>query len=279
MPEDIEAFFFDVVRRTIEYREKNKDVKRKDFMQLLIQLKNQGYVSVDKTDEDQLSEKQSGNKKLTFNEVAAQAFIFFIAGFETSSSTLNFTLIELSKNPKIQQKVHEEIDKALKGGEVSYEAMNDLKYLDMCIDETLRKYPIVPILNREVSKDYSFAGSGLTIDKGTGIFIPVLGIHRNPDIYENPLEFKPERFLNSPTGNEYGKGLTYFAFGDGPRNCIGSRMGKLQVKIGLFSVLSKFSIELVDKSLITKEVEFDVTQFLLVPKNSIMMKVTPRNQK
>lgn len=85
IPQDIEDFFMSVVKQSIDSREKNKELERKDFMQLLIQLKNQGYVSADKDDEidDKIKEhdnKKLETKKLTFNEVAAQTFLFFVAG-------------------------------------------------------------------------------------------------------------------------------------------------------------------------------------------------------
>lgn len=85
IPQDIEDFFMSVVKQSIDSREKNKELERKDFMQLLIQLKNQGYVSADKDDEIDDKIKEHDNikletKKLTFNEVAAQTFLFFIAG-------------------------------------------------------------------------------------------------------------------------------------------------------------------------------------------------------
>lgn len=130
---------------------------------------------------------------------------------------MNFFLIELCKNLKIQQKVQEEIDRIIGDNEITYEALNDLKYLECCIDETLRKYPIVPMLNRVCTNGYKFAGTNFEIEKGTQVFIPVLGLHRDPNIYENPMEFKPERFLKSSNGSKNTKGLFYLPFGDGPR--------------------------------------------------------------
>lgn len=192
---------------------------------------------------------------------------------------MNFCMYELSKNPHIQKKAHEELDNVLKSGDVNdltYDILASMKYLDWCVDETLRKYPIVPILNRESTKDHTFAGTNMTIEKGTPIVLPVLGIQRDPEIYDNPLEFRPERFRDSPTGNGKGKGLFYMPFGDGPRNCIGARMGKLQTKIGLAALLSKFKFELVDQSLMHKEMEFDETQFILTPKDNVMLRASLR---
>ena len=106
--------------------------------------------------------------------------------------------------------------------------LSEFKYLDCCIDETTRKYPIVPVLNRECSKDYNLNGSNQKIEKGIAIFIPVLGLHRDPDIFEDPLEFKPERFVDSSTGNGRSQGLFYLPFGDGPRLVDKNNLKKLQ---------------------------------------------------
>jgi cytochrome P450 family 6 len=278
---EIDDFIFSVVRQTIDLREKGgKAAERKDFMQLMIQLKNQGYVSVDKNEEHEAEkQKSSKTKQLTIEEVAAQAFVFFIAGFETSSSTMNFCMYELSKNPQVQKKVHEELDNIWKSGNINdltYEVLGSMKYLDWCIDEALRKYPIVPILNRESNRDHQFAGTSFKVEKGTPITIPVLGLQRDPKIYNNPMEFRPERFENSSTGSPNVKGLCYMPFGDGPRNCIGARMGKLQTKIGLAVILLKFKFEFVDQSMMHKELEFDPDQFILTPNSTVMIRATAR---
>jgi cytochrome P450 family 6 len=275
----VEDFIFALVKETIDYREKNVNFERKDLMQLLIQLKNQGFVSIDKSDENEIMGEKNVVRKLTFNEIAAQAFIFFVAGFETSSSLMSYCLFELSKNPGVQEKVHAEIDKIMKdksSNELTNDDLVEMKYLECCIDETLRKYPIAPFLFRSCTKDYTFSNTDLKVEKGTMVFIPILGLHRDPEIYENPLEFIPERFENSPHGNGNSTGIFYSPFGNGPRICIGARMGKLQSKLGLALILSKFKVELADEN-DSGEIKIDrSSHFLLMSDRDINLKITPR---
>lgn len=149
---------------------------------------------------------------------------FLLKGFETSSSTMSFCLFELARRFDIQKKAQEEVDKIFKktgSKEITFDMLGEMKYLESCIDETLRKYPIVPVHFREATKDYKVANSDLMIPKGTSVFIPVLGFHRDPEIYDDPMDFKPERFFDSSHGNGKVKGVFYTPFGTGPRNCIG----------------------------------------------------------
>lgn len=193
---------------------------------------------------------------------------------------MSYCLYELAKNKKIQQKVQREIDQVLDATglqSLTYDTLNDMKYLECCIDETLRKYPIAPVLFRECTKDYKVRGSDLIIPKGTSIFFPLMGFQRDPKIYENPLLFKPERFLSSSNGEGKASGCFYLPFGDGPRNCIGTRLGKLTAKLGLATVLSKFTIELDDTDMIDKELTFNSKTFVLTPVKDFNLKVTPRS--
>lgn len=129
----VEAFIRTIVKQNLEHREKN-NVVRKDFFQLLVQLRNNGTVQLD--DEWETVIKADNQKLLTEDEIAAQTFVFFAAGFETSSSTLSFCLYELAKNPDIQQRVHDEIDQVLRShnGQITYDSVSDMKYLEACID-------------------------------------------------------------------------------------------------------------------------------------------------
>lgn len=116
---DISTFFLKLVNDTVSFREKN-NFRRNDFLQLLVDMKN----GVD------------GDDTLTIEEVAAQVFIFFLGGFETSSSTGAFCLYELSINKDIQDKLRKEVDDILGkyDGKITHEAMQDMKYMEQVIN-------------------------------------------------------------------------------------------------------------------------------------------------
>lgn len=128
---DITQFFTKLVKDTIKYREDNK-VFRKDFMHLLIELKNQGYLGENADIKDKITRKQL----LTENDIIAQCFIFFFAGFETSSTTMTFALLELSRNQSIQEKLRKEINSVLDkhGGQITYDAIMEINYLEQVIN-------------------------------------------------------------------------------------------------------------------------------------------------
>jgi cytochrome P450 family 6 len=120
LPTDLSEFFLGSIKQTIEYRIKN-NIERNDFLNLVIKM----YTGED---------MESGS--LTLNELAAQCFIFFIGGFETSSSTSTFVLYNLAMNQNIQEKLRDEIKGVVSknGGKVSYEGLKEMKYLQMVID-------------------------------------------------------------------------------------------------------------------------------------------------
>lgn len=132
---DISDFMLETVRQNLEYREKN-NIVRKDFFQLLIQLRNAGKLQ----DDDDWAARTSNNKKsLSVKDIAAQAYIFFAAGYESTSTTMSFCLHELAKEPATQQKVYDEIVSVLKkyDGKLNYEAVSEMKLLECCIDGML----------------------------------------------------------------------------------------------------------------------------------------------
>lgn len=125
IPDDVSEFFMRIVRETVEYRERN-NIKRYDFMDMLIDLKNKKLIK---------SEHGEELTNLTLEEIAAQAFVFFNAGFETSSTTLGFALYELAQNPDVQTKARQEVLEKMHKyqQEFSYEWLKELNYLEQII--------------------------------------------------------------------------------------------------------------------------------------------------
>lgn len=100
--------------------------------------------------------------------------------------------------------------------------VKSMKYLQACMYETLRKYSPLPVLNRMCISDYKVSDSNFIIKKGTQVLIPIFGLHRDPEIFSDPLKFVPERFLKNQSGSDV-DGLYYLPFGEGQRICIGHR--------------------------------------------------------
>ncbi|XP_061401516.1 probable cytochrome P450 6a21 [Musca vetustissima] len=238
-PDDIEEFFMRIVRETVEYREKN-NIRRNDFMDMLIDLKNKKLIKSEHGDE---------LTNLTLEEIAAQAFVFFNAGFETSSTTLSFALYELAKHPEVQDRARKEVMEKLDKyqGELSYECMKEMTYLEQILMETLRLYTVLPVLNRVALEDYVVPQNPkYVIKKGMQIIIPSGAIHRDERYYPKPQEFNPDNF--SPEKVAARDSVLFLGFGEGPRNCIGLRFGKMEATIGLALLLQHFKFSVCEKT-------------------------------
>ncbi|KAI4459126.1 cytochrome p450 [Holotrichia oblita] len=254
IPKDVSTFFMDVIRNIINYRETH-DVKRSDFVQLLLNIKNGAAAD--------------GNS-FTFNEIAAQAFVFFIAGFETSSSTMTFAFYEMAKNQEVQDKVREEIRKVVAkyDGKITYDGIMEMTYMSQVFDEALRKYPIVATLQRITTKDYKLPGEDVVLKKGSKVMISLQGIHHDPEIYPNPEKFDPDRF--TPENKEQRHACAYMPFGEGPRICIGMRFGIMQAKIGMAIMLKDYKYTLHPDS---RDMKLHNKSILLAPVGKVLLNI------
>ncbi|XP_051165488.1 uncharacterized protein LOC127284206 [Leptopilina boulardi] len=252
---EMNNFFVNLVRDTMKYRKEN-NIVRHDFIDLLREVKE---------NPDKLSDIE-----LTDSLIAAQAFVFFIAGFETSSTTMSNALYELALNPSIQEKLRKEIQNEFKitEGKLLYDRIKNLKYLHMVFQETLRKYPPVTVLMRKATEKYTFSDTNVTIPKGQKIWIPTYAIQRDPKNYPNPDTFDPERF--SEEEEELRHPMLFLPFGDGPRNCIGARFAVYQTKIGLMKILNNYKVDVCEKTCIPYV--NSKNSFLLQPKDGIYLK-------
>ncbi|XP_074025903.1 probable cytochrome P450 6a23 isoform X2 [Leptinotarsa decemlineata] len=201
-----EDFLRNIVRETMEYREKN-NVYRKDFMHLLLQLKNRGEVTED-TSIIKEGSKTKDSDTLSFNEIAAECFVFFIAGYESSATNMTFTLLELALNQDMQDNLRGEINTVLKKHDMqfTYDSIMEMKYLEKVVD----------------------------------------GIHHDPEYYPDPDKFDPERFNKENTAARHP--FAYMPFGEGPRMCIGARYGLLQSKVGIIAIIKNFEVTLNEKT-------------------------------
>lgn len=206
-------FFLDLVSKIAKERERKPKV-RKDFMDFMIDLKEQATITKSNTEETVPLE-------ITDELIAAQAMVYYAAGFESSSGTMSFLLYELALNPKVQERCYEEIATVMGkyNGALTYEALHELNYLSMIFDETLRKYPVAGLVFRQSVSDYEIPELNLSLKKGMRFLIPVFAIQRDPNYFLDPEKFDPERFTleNKQTIQD----CTYLPFGEGPRNCIG----------------------------------------------------------
>lgn len=183
------------------------------------------------------------DKFLTEEEIVANAILFLFAGYDSTSSLMAFAAYSLAMNQEVQRKLGTEIksfcETSMHEAEQGYDCMMHLPYLDAFLKETLRMYTPIVRYQREVSsKEYSIPSYGLTLKKGDLIRIPVYAIHHNPDFYPNPEIFDPERFMSHTrsTLTPY----THLAFGVGPRNCLGTRLALMTVKLAMVSLMQEF---------------------------------------
>lgn len=266
---EIEDSLIRMVGDTIAYREAN-GIKRNDFLDLLIQLKNKGSVEDDskKIGKDVTTEPV----EMDIGMLTAQCFVFFVAGFETSSSVQSYCLYELALNPEIQKKLREEINTTIKKhGGITYQAIQEMEYLDMVVSETMRMYPTVPALNRSCTKDYT-TPAGHKIKKGDDIIIPIWSLQRDEKYFPEPKKFDPERF--SPINKDKIKPFTFMPFGDGPRNCIGSRFGLIQTKVGIITILKSYEVCRTEETQVP--LEFRGSAVIAMTKGPITLKFTPK---
>ncbi|XP_050513843.1 cytochrome P450 6k1-like [Diabrotica virgifera virgifera] len=202
--------------------------------------------------------------------LVSNAIFLLIAGPETTASIISFALYELALNPDIQEKLRNEIKdnyEIHKG--FTYEGIQKNKYLDMVVHETLRKYGVIAFLDREAVTDYRLEGTDLVIEKGMTVYIPVFATMRDPKHFPNPEQFDPERFADTNVNSD---GLIYFPFGEGPKACIGKRLGHLAVAACLSHVLLKFNIGKCETT--PDPVEFETKSFTLQSKCGLLITLT-----
>ncbi|XP_037269506.2 cytochrome P450 4V2 [Rhipicephalus microplus] len=176
---------------------------------------------------------------LTEDEVRNEVTSIFIGGFETTAISIAYTLFLLGNHPEVQAKLHEEIDAIFVEDverDVTVEDIKQMKYLECVVKESLRLYPPVPLIARNVDEDMNVGE--YTVPRGSVAVAAIYFLQRHPRYHENPDVFLPERFLNTMEENPF----LYIPFSGGFRSCIGRRFADLEDKILITQIMRRYTI-------------------------------------
>uniref|UniRef100_A0A8C8SHW4 Cytochrome P450 4V2 n=1 Tax=Pelusios castaneus TaxID=367368 RepID=A0A8C8SHW4_9SAUR len=181
-----------------------------------------------------------GNK-LSYVDIREEVDTFMFEGHDTTAAAMNWVIYLLGCHPEAQKKVHSELDEVFGNSErpVTMDDLKKLRYLECVVKEALRLFPSVPFFARTTSEDCYIRG--FKVPKRTEVVIVPYVLHREPEIFPDPEEFRPERFF--PENSSGRHPFAYVPFSAGPRNCIGQRFAQMEEKAVLAIILRRFWVE------------------------------------
>ncbi|CAF1396471.1 unnamed protein product [Didymodactylos carnosus] len=244
--------------------------QRVDLLQLMLEAASREHIK-DKNDD---VNDQYIAKKLTYDEVIANVFLFMVAGYETTSTALAYCTYVLANHPEEQLKLQHEIDEYLSqnedGKDPDYDVINRMPYMDMVIKEVLRMHPIAisAVVNRECIEETDVCG--IKITKGAVIQPDVYSVHYDQELWgpQDVNSFCPERHLTKRHP------LAYIAFGVGPRNCVGMRLALVEMKMLLTRLLKQYTIVKTNKL----EENLNITELTVIAPEQIYIKLEKRHE-
>lgn len=180
-------------------------------------------------DDEQLTDKQLRDEVMTL----------LFAGHETTATALTFTLHLVGEHDHVERKLVEELDSVLDGSPPTMADLSELSYTERVIRESMRLFPPVPGVAREPTSSVML--DGYHIDAGTTVAPSQWVIHRDPDLYDDPLTFDPDRWQRTPVEDRHR--FAYFPFGGGPRRCIGDDFAMIESQILLATFLQSHTFE------------------------------------
>ncbi|KAH7719260.1 cyp3a90-like protein [Aphelenchoides avenae] len=227
-------FFQDVLEGLYERRKSDPEASKKynDLFQMMLDATEEPTNGTNGVDRHSL-----GTKGLTKIELLSQSVGIMSAGYETTGVLLNFALYHIAKLPEIQERLHAEIEEVVgESDHVTYDHITNMHYLNQVICETLRFYPPGYRSGRRCSAPITL--KGIPFEKGTVVVLPIYTIHHNPEFYENPEVFDPERFTAEKRAQR--DPMTFVPFGYGPRMCLGMRLAEFEARIALSVLLRRY---------------------------------------
>ena len=254
IPEETMNFFANIIRDQIKSR-KLSQTKMNDFIDFWVEVwennDDKNEMEAESEFEKNAQIKGANLSKLSDQEfediVIANGILVFFAGNDTTSTGMALVLFFLANHPEVQEKMYQEIQEAIEdnGGspDLDYNALHGLKYMEKVVKESFRCWG-ANFIERSCTKDYQVPGTHIIIPKDAMVQLAGNYIMQNEEFYSDPDEFNPDAHFDSDVLMP----SSFYAFGQGPRNCIGMRFALLEAKVALLAVCKRFvlSIQSVD---------------------------------
>nr|AYA60069.1 cytochrome p450 C71 [Laodelphax striatellus] len=220
---------------------------------------------------DLLLDATESGHELSQADIREEVDTFMFEGHDTTAASIGWAIFLLGNNPEVQDRVVDELNDIFGDSDrrATVQDLNNMKYLEMVIKETLRLYPSVPFIGRLVSEDM-IIGDHL-IPAGVWLNIELFNVHRCEDYFPNPEKFDPDNFLPEKMQNRHP--FAYVPFSAGPRNCIGQKFAVLEEKTIISSILRKFRVESTEK----QEDICLMMDLVLRPESGVKVKLYPRD--
>jgi cytochrome P450 len=189
----------------------------------------------------------------------------FFAGHETSAAALTWAFYLLDRHPEVAGELRAELHAVVGDRRPTIGDLPNLPHLGRVVKETLRLYPPAWVFDRSPLHD--MVVGGYTIPKGANVLISPWVVHRDPAVWADPEEFRPDRFTDGAAPPR----TAYFPFGDGPRSCVGNRFAEAEIALVLATILPRADLSCVDAGAVRPE--GDAT---LRPRGGLPMRVARR---
>ncbi|KAM4895652.1 cytochrome P450 4A4-like [Sylvia borin] len=187
-----------------------------------------------------LCSKDANGVGLSDEDLRAEVDTFMFEGHDTTASGISWLFFCMSLHPEHQQRCREEIQGILGDRDtIEWEDLGKMTYTTMCIKESLRLFPPVPAVSRQLSKPVTFP-DGRSLPAGCLVGLNIFGIHRNREVWEDPEIFDPQRF--SPENSAQRHSHAFLPFSAGSRNCIGQQFAMNEMKVALALTLRRFEL-------------------------------------
>lgn len=191
-------------------------------------------------------------KSFNEQELYDETLTIFLAGYETTSTALTWSLYLLLEHPYIFQKVQTEVDTVLSGRLPTINDLPNLSYTLKVIQETLRMYPPASFLTRQAKETDQL--DGYCIPESTLILISIYMIHHHPEIWDNPDKFDPDRFNSEQVKQQHRS--AWIPFGDGQRFCIGKDFALIEAQLALAIIVQRYEISRVSGKVVKQKLSY-----------------------